>query len=276
VEPFNQLPLIPLNFTSQLKNTIFEQDYYEEIHKQLIDNLNLLYVAFTRAKEAMYICCKPCETEQMKTVSDLVRKISGNKNFSTGELKGRESYTITERSKEIPEHPKATVAEIQTRIKIAFQGDLLIDPEVRKPFRPLNEGKILHDIFKLINSRDDITSAVSRLHMQGTIASDEIQKYIQFIQNAMNDIQIAGWFSGDWHVMNEAEIILPAGKTKRPDRVMIKDNQTLIIDYKFGRKIDAVYETQLREYASLLQSMGYSHIESYVWYVKLGKVITVN
>jgi ATP-dependent exoDNAse (exonuclease V) beta subunit len=276
VEPFNKLPLIPLNFTSQLKNTIFEQDYYEEIHKQLIDNLNLLYVAFTRAKEALYICCKPCETEQMKTVSDLVRKISGNKNFSTGELKGRESHTVIERSKDIPGHPKATVAEIQTKIKIAFQGDLLIDPEVRKPFRPLNEGKILHDIFKLINSRDDITSAVSRLHMQGTIASNEIQKYIQFIQNAMNDIQIAGWFSGDWHVMNEAEIILPAGKTKRPDRVMIKDNQTLIIDYKFGRKIDAVYETQLREYASLLQSMGYRHIESYLWYVKLGKVITVN
>ncbi|HLO57665.1 MAG TPA: UvrD-helicase domain-containing protein [Bacteroidales bacterium] len=276
VEPFNRLPLLPLNFTKELKNTIFEQDYFEEIHNQLIDNLNLLYVAFTRAKEALYICCKPCETEQMKTVSDLVRKIAGNKNFKTGELKGYESSDKQERSKEIDDIPKAPVSEIQTRIKIAFQGDLLIDPEVKKPFRPLNEGKILHDIFKQINIREDIITAVNKLHMQGTIASDEIQKYIQLIQHAMNDIQVAGWFSGDWHIMNEAEIILPEGKTKRPDRVMIKNNQTLIIDYKFGMKTDAVYETQLREYASLLKSMGYSHIESYIWYVKLGKIITVN
>jgi ATP-dependent exoDNAse (exonuclease V) beta subunit len=277
-EPFNGLPLLPLNFTSLLDKTIFAADYYKEIHKQYIDNLNLMYVAFTRAREAMFVFCKAGEKDQLRTVSDLSRKILGNGLYVSGELvPGKNVKPVDIKSNPTPPVMSGSggISSITGRIRIAFQGELLVDSSVSKPSRPLNEGKILHDIFKSIQRRSDIRVAVTTMHLQGKIAADEKEKYIRLISHAMNDIQVSTWFSDEWKILNEAEIILPEGIIKRPDRVMFNDRQTLVIDYKFGNKIDASYESQLREYASLLKDMGYKNVEAYLWYVRMGKIISL-
>ena len=60
---------------------------------------------------------------------------------------------------------------------------------------------------------------------------------------------------------------------RRPDRVMIKDDRVIVVDYKFGEKHNAVYKKQMAEYIALLRDMKcYRHIEGYVWYVALGEV----
>ena len=56
VEPYNELPLIPVDFSaSQMKGTIYEFDYNEEHLQNCVDNLNLLYVAFTRAASSLFV-----------------------------------------------------------------------------------------------------------------------------------------------------------------------------------------------------------------------------
>ena len=64
-EPFNTFPVLPVNYGSGLKNSIFEEDYYREEALTVIDNLNILYVAFTRAKSRLYI-----NTQSVKKASD--------------------------------------------------------------------------------------------------------------------------------------------------------------------------------------------------------------
>lgn len=51
LQPFAALPLIPVNFQQLMNVTIFKEDYREECVQQFVDNLNLLYVAFTRAEK---------------------------------------------------------------------------------------------------------------------------------------------------------------------------------------------------------------------------------
>ena len=48
-DPFNKLPLLPIECTSSLKESVFSNDYQKEYSDTLVDNLNILYVAFTRA-----------------------------------------------------------------------------------------------------------------------------------------------------------------------------------------------------------------------------------
>ena len=48
------LPL-PVSFHKYLKKSVFEHDFDEEVQKNYEDNLNILYVAFTRASRALYI-----------------------------------------------------------------------------------------------------------------------------------------------------------------------------------------------------------------------------
>ena len=55
-EPFSDLPIAPVDYSkNQMLGTIYEEDYLHEHLQNTVDNLNLLYVAFTRAKEGLYV-----------------------------------------------------------------------------------------------------------------------------------------------------------------------------------------------------------------------------
>jgi hypothetical protein len=113
------------------------------------------------------------------------------------------------------------------------------------------------------------------MHLHGKISHDEREIFVTQIAHLMNDIQVLSWFTGGWHVLTEAEIILPEGISRRPDRVMIKKELAVVIDYKFGEKTDQSYNRQVRQYIGLLKQMGYTRVEGFLWYVMLGKVVEV-
>ncbi|MBN1790176.1 MAG: UvrD-helicase domain-containing protein [Bacteroidales bacterium] len=272
-KPFNQIDLLPLNFSAQLKDTLFTADYFREYQHQLIDNLNLLYVSFTRAREGLFVICKSGDHGPLRTVSDLARQVLGGTGFTTGTLVSKARLE----SPKVPAEKDYQPVSIQTannRIKIAFQGKLSIDPNLDKPARPLHEGKILHDIFTRIQNAGDVRPAVDRLLLQGHISRSERDKYIQLIERSISNPDVSTWFSDDWKTMNEAEIVLPGGDLKRPDRVMVRHGRTLVVDYKFGALMESVHENQVTAYARLMQIMGYENVEAFLWYVRLGKVVS--
>jgi ATP-dependent helicase/nuclease subunit A len=270
--PFNQLPVIPVTYTTALQHTIFSGDYFKEYYLQIIDNLNMLYVAFTRAQHALYVFCKSGDKDNLKNVSDLSRKVLGNHDYAEGSLESIAASNALNINRLIQFLP-AEKAGIGERVKIAFQGKLMIDPGINKPYRPTNEGNILHEIFTHIRYRSDIKTAVSKLHIQGKITSEELEYYAVFIEYAMNDVQVSSWFTEEWKIINEAEIILPGGHIKRPDRVITNEKQTVVIDYKFGNLMSHAYETQVKSYAALMQQMGYQNVEAFLWYVSRQQVI---
>ena len=55
LSPFNRFPIFPFRYGLALKHSYYAQDYYLERMQIHLDNLNLLYVAFTRAKERLYV-----------------------------------------------------------------------------------------------------------------------------------------------------------------------------------------------------------------------------
>ncbi|HEX2394775.1 MAG TPA: 3'-5' exonuclease, partial [Bacteroidales bacterium] len=166
-EPFNKLPVIPITFTKKLAKTIYSEDYFRELQKQLVDNLNLMYVAFTRAREALYVFCRESKGISLGNTSSLVKKVLSN-HYESGAIP-KNKNEIADKSCEIIKYRQSQKTEIATRLKIAFQGNLIIDPEKNKPARPISEGRILHEIFNRISVRDDIVRAVSQMHIQGKI-----------------------------------------------------------------------------------------------------------
>jgi ATP-dependent helicase/nuclease subunit A len=53
--PFGRIPVVPVRYGSSMKHTLFSRDYYRERMKGYMDNLNLMYVAFTRARDALFV-----------------------------------------------------------------------------------------------------------------------------------------------------------------------------------------------------------------------------
>ena len=55
MEPYNRLPVLPIPQRSLMKHSIYADDYADEHTAQRVDNLNLLYVAFTRAQQNLLV-----------------------------------------------------------------------------------------------------------------------------------------------------------------------------------------------------------------------------
>lgn len=66
-------PIWPIGYGTALKETHYAQDYYLEQIQIHLDNLNLLYVAFTRAAAQLYVIAPlPGKMEGMATIADVI------------------------------------------------------------------------------------------------------------------------------------------------------------------------------------------------------------
>jgi hypothetical protein len=119
-----------------------------------------------------------------------------------------------------------------------------------------------------ISDANDISHTLDRLMIEGLISSTEHYDRIRrLVERAISGKGAAGWFDGSYRLFNECTI-LSDGETKsrRPDRVMIKDNEAVVVDYKFGKE-RREYDIQVRDYMQLLSAIGYTNVKGYVWYV---------
>jgi ATP-dependent exoDNAse (exonuclease V) beta subunit len=76
--PFNTFNHLPVLSSSALKESLFADDFYREETLTAIDNLNLLYVAFTRARERLYACTQALEKPvegQIRNISQLIHAV---------------------------------------------------------------------------------------------------------------------------------------------------------------------------------------------------------
>jgi ATP-dependent exoDNAse (exonuclease V) beta subunit len=290
-KPFNKLDILPVDYSKALKETIFAGDYYEERLKTYTDNLNLLYVAFTRAREALYCFAQEDNRKsdrQVNNISHLISRIlktekpagqdirtrhsNGIRIFENGfpETQNRREQ-ITGKSHHIEDYPENNTID---RMKITYHAREYLETD-DMVFHPLSYGKIMHDLFSRIYTYDDIESAIENLYYQGKIGDTEKEVIRKDMISYFSDIQVRSWFSGEWKVLNERDILTKSAQDRRPDRVLIQNRSAVIIDYKFGDKELNEHKKQVLEYADLLKEMGYERLELYLWYVTKRKIIQI-
>lgn len=311
-EPFCELDLTPVNYSSAMAESYFSDSYSEERLQLWVDNLNLLYVAFTRACKNLIVWCKD---EQKDTVSKLLKESidcmkeikmtcnipeldeedEENKEENdepivyeygeiciSGEKKKSDS---TNRLVAIPDAVNVKIESLETEIDFKqsnrsadfIRGDEDEEENLRSQY--IRQGQLLHTLFASIDTREDLPSAIERLLFEGVIESTEkAQEIYEIAEKALNLDEVKDWYSGEWTLYNECSIIYndEQGKmqTRRPDRVMMKDDEVVVVDFKFGKK-KPEYSTQVREYMSLLSEMGYTDIKGYIWYVYSGELENV-
>ena len=144
----------------------------------------------------------------------------------------------------------------------------------------IKQGQLLHTLFASIHKTEDIDNAIEELCFEGIIESAEQEKRIKALaMKALSKEEVKDWYNGTWTLYNECAIIYKNEnnemQTRRPDRVMMKNGEVVVVDFKFGRK-KAEYISQVKEYMNLLEDMGYQNIKGYIWYVFSGELQSVN
>ena len=297
-EPFNRLKLIPVKYEKELTKTIFAPDYFNEKMHAYVDNLNLLYVAFTRAEQALFTFSPVNQkTESLKTVGDLLQSVytnttnftenienelidlknhyeSSKNEFILGELNYYGTKT-QENKKEITINTYQTF-DIANKIRIKLHDNSFFTGKENAAFARVNHGKLMHELFENINSIEDIPVLIERMVFEGKLTNSEKENFNSRINDLLSNDKVKDWFSSDWKVKTEAEIILKNGRTIRPDRVLIGKDKIVVIDFKFGEQEEKKHDEQVKKYMQVIEEIENKPAEGYLWYVDLNMVHQVN
>ena len=295
VAPFNELPLLPIEYGSKLGQSIFAENYFDEQMHLFIDSLNVAYVAFTRTKNEL-ICMAPAPKKELESL-DKINSLSAlltacftvetpgldaeiiplSKSFDDVEKVFSLGEPIQAIYKEVPDsgsnekinnYPSVTSSD---RLRIRHQSlDYLLENQQLTDSR-LNYGLIMHDILRNITRKADQGNAIQTMIRDGRISQLESETVVSEMEKFWNLPETEAWFAADARVLNETTILIPTGEQYRPDRVVIKGNDATIVDYKFGDKESKTYIQQVKQYMNLISEMGYQ-TNGFVCYVSLGKI----
>jgi ATP-dependent exoDNAse (exonuclease V) beta subunit len=296
-QPFDTIKLLPITYSSKLKDTIFKEDYFQERLYQYVDSLNMLYVAFTRSCEALIAYGpSPSKTNKngLKNVSDLLFHCLENSHLvpDGDNLILNNGWNSEDQVFEYGELPlqnpnKTAKNEIKSEILQPFSNSILKDDTIAIKVESndyfnidniknkINYGKIMHEAFENIITKDDIAPAVTRMVFEGKISEIEKNNLINTISELISQPNTKEWFNPKFSIKTENTILTTNGRY-RPDRVIFLDNQVHIVDYKFGEHEEKKYESQISRYIQQLNSMGYSNIKGFIWYVTLNKIVNIS
>jgi ATP-dependent exoDNAse (exonuclease V) beta subunit len=304
-QPFSDLPLAPVDYSrNQMMGTIYEHDYLHEHLQNTVDNLNLLYVAFTRACKGLYVIGKRgakasrsglielCLPEVAKKMPEAT--LSGVED-EKGKLifisKANRTIEAKETKVSSPNknpflQPTAPVAvdfrylESQVNFRQSNRSQAFIEADERDETERLNyiqTGSVLHQIFSTIRTTDDIEKALKQLQFEGVLYDEQItpERITNMLRKRLQDPRVADWFSPHWTLFNECTILTMEDgevKERRPDRVMTDGKKWVVVDFKFGSPKPDYYD-QVREYMQLIKTMqSEAEVSGYLWFVYSNKI----
>lgn len=277
VAPFDSLHLVPVSYGLNLQNTIFANDYFHERLQAFVDNLNALYVAFTRAKEELIVFAP--RTDSGSTMAGALWKALDTKESETFggifELGGGwhpSGHNPRENApEEIAMKPVSAVSPDE-RLHLRLHGRGFSFDDTRR-----KHGTLMHEVLSHIRTRDDIPAAVEGYRLSGVVSTDEATALASRLDNLLDMPEVAPWYDGSARVLNEVDILFgKEGISRRPDRVMIAGDRVIVVDYKFGERQDKHHQSQVRNYMNLIRRMGYGKVEGHLWYVELGILLPID
>ncbi|MFY0625675.1 MAG: UvrD-helicase domain-containing protein [Reichenbachiella sp.] len=278
-----KLPFLPLKYSSALNETIFASDYMSEKGDAYLDNLNLLYVALTRAEEVLFITSDfiPKNQPGVDSVADLLLEFSKQEDMMIVDIHEGATNMI---SGNLPSHTEYPVEEkigIEIEAKkdfsinhqhLKFKSDQHILQEEQQ--RSIDYGEIVHWVFSKIEVKNDFKRALNQAVSKFSLSNEELVEIKSLLRKVWDLPEVANWFSGAWQVKNESSILLENGRVKRPDRVVFDNDTTLVIDYKTGKEL-STHKTQVADYKRLLEQMGFMKVKGYLLYLNSFQVVEV-
>lgn len=261
-----------------MEYSLFQKEYKEEKKLSILDSVNLLYVAFTRAQDRLYIYYKTANKTAINNTSDLIEQSIKDMDLgkhTDGWIKGKqedkerlEDEFHPEILEHFPTHSWRHKITVRRRSPELWK---LVDTE---RIRKVEKGVLMHSILSEIKTTADIDQAVENKYWEGQISRQEMIKIREDIHALMkleySRGKVSDWFHPHLKIMNEKTIITE-GQEFRPDKVIVDKEKVIIIEYKTGLK-EKEHKLQMEKYSTLLENMGYKKIEKYVLYLQTGVI----
>jgi ATP-dependent helicase/nuclease subunit A len=284
---FKEAGYMPIQYTSSLADTVFKDSYEEETKRIYLDNLNLLYVAFTRA-EAGLIAYAPKvkivkkKEADLKKIGQLVNKVIQSNHFlqsnwsmETDTYQLGEVQVIGERKK--PVHETLALKNYQVtpwrdRLQVRTNGMEFFNPLAHR--KKINYGIFLHAILSKIRVKEDLDGAINNSIRLGVISELERSEVREIIAWLLEYPALQACFDPSANIKTETSLFTTDGSERRMDRVVTRENKAWVIDYKTGEPNERD-QLQVREYLKLLTDMKWNGVTGFLVYLQERKCVEV-
>ncbi|OFY49224.1 MAG: hypothetical protein A2W85_15135 [Bacteroidetes bacterium GWF2_41_31] len=263
-----EIGLFPL--TKALSLIDREDVYLREQNRSLLDVLNVLYVAFTRPKKALFILANNNDEKRRgKLASYLVEYLKKENLFDENQL--------TYQFGQLPGHSLQNDRDLfpnQLSTWSSFPWE--DDRWVTKPDETLffdaiktsgrDYGIMLHQLLAHIIDHRDIEFQVNFRVSLGNYTTGEAELLTSILNQLVQHPTLQPYFSPGVWCRNETELLLNSGEIIRLDRVVKTDNKLVIIDYKTGVK-SPEHSMQMEKYRQALTNLGYGEVKALLVYL---------
>ena len=242
-----------------LSGSSFEPLAEEERTMTDIDNINVMYVAHTRAGDALYIITGNPESGRgnyAKFLASFIRSMQEEpEDLKTEYLFGDAQCRKDTQMKQF---------DCQYVVNQLYSSDFTLHSEqlLAMSERTYKQelGVFIHDFLSQLDTfpqtEDDLSKVLETVEDQS-----ERNLLRSVLRKIMEDETLKPYFAPGVEVLNETTIMNRDGQLRRPDRIVFLDDEVMVIDYKTGKE-NEVYQQQLEEYCGLLRQMGYHNVRS--------------
>ena len=276
---------IPIADGAEMANSAYSAAYEEEHENMRVDNLNMLYVALTRAEDNLFISTsypvlKDGKPGSFNHVGKYIMDFVGGDSYEAGEaVVRRETAALSDRSAVKSLEAELWANSDQVRFVQSQEGALYTDygEEAYRRMARMDEGTLCHEIFANIRKADELDAVLEDFESRGEIRDQAQKEELKTLISSAwkgNDM-MRDWFTAPWQLKLEQAIYIDR-RELRPDRVMInpETNEAIVLDYKFGHW-ENKYRQQVREYMEALQQMGYANVKGYLWFARKNQLVEV-
>ena len=239
--------------------------YKQKTQEDLLDNVNVLYVALTRAEEQLHIISEMQSISKTSgeypnnMASFFIKFLISQHQFDENKLEydfGNDKRISKEKPFEDSSKiiPQLTDILNPKNIKIAQRESLMWNTTQQKA---IEYGNILHEILSFVKTQNDVDLALTKAIENGLIIASQRETVEKTIIEIINHPGLIDFFTEENIILNEKTIIQKEGNLIKPDRmVLTSTNEIYLLDYKTGSH-QSKYTKQLENYQEAIEKMNY-------------------
>ena len=260
-----RLPTTIVNLSAG-ERTLFEQQRREEQRMAEVDELNIMYVAFTRAKEQLYIFCP--DPADIKNPPEHDRRYPtllaafAPQGCQRGDKDCRRTGSGETKGKQVEKLALLSFADWSEHVSIASPSEQALTPLLEDSRR---FGIYAHDLLATVQHAGDVDEAIKRFAVSRQLSDEETAELGALARRVVENTQTARFFSPEYTAKNECDLVAD-GRRGRPDRVVLTPTETWVVDFKTGTPMNE-HRSQVQAYCKALSDMGYPQVSGYLLYV---------
>lgn len=270
-EEFEPLKAALIPNSAASSETAFAGLVEVEKSKDKLDDANKMYVGLTRAANNLFVYASaPRKKESVcyhfvNWVKFQDKFDPENSFLQLGTLEPKGEHRKKEK-------PFLTLESLQStydrnKLKFGYQAPKYWSADNQEKER--SRGTLLHNLMSRINSSADLDRISEHYNRDGQLSEEEFVWIYSNLQKLVERGESEGWLGSSLKAANEMSLLYTASglsEVIRPDRVIFKENETLVIDYKSGSEEES-HEVQLAKYISALRDMGYPEVSGRLVYL---------